>query len=56
MTEKTCISCKKRVVNKVGSVTIKCPKCNKYELVRCENCRANGTKYTCPNCDFVGPN
>ncbi|MEK6845809.1 MAG: zinc finger domain-containing protein [Nanoarchaeota archaeon] len=56
MEEKTCISCKKKVVNNPGSVTFRCPQCGKYEIIRCSNCRANAFKYVCPGCNFKGPN
>ncbi len=56
MEEKTCNSCKKKVSNDAGSVKFTCPNCEKYELVRCSNCRSNAVKYTCPQCGFVGPN
>jgi Zn-ribbon RNA-binding protein len=51
-----CGSCKKKVVNEKGSVTFLCPKCSNFEVVRCDNCRRNAIKYTCPQCEFVGPN
>ncbi|MBS3123879.1 hypothetical protein J4437_04560 [Candidatus Woesearchaeota archaeon] len=56
MDEKTCLSCKKRVVNDAGKVDFQCPKCKTYLIVRCSNCRSNAVKYSCPNCGFVGPN
>ena len=56
MEGKTCSSCKKKVANDKGSVNFNCPSCNDYEIVRCKNCRSNASQYTCPNCNFVGPN
>jgi len=56
MEEKICSSCKKKVANDKGSVCFICPNCNKFEIVRCTNCRSNATKYTCSECGFVGPN
>ncbi|MBC8500511.1 MAG: DUF1610 domain-containing protein [Nanoarchaeota archaeon] len=55
MTEQ-CISCKTTVANETGSVRFLCPKCGKYEIVRCKNCRQIVAKYTCPKCEFTGPN
>ena len=55
MEDKKCTSCKIKVANE-SAVSFNCPKCGKYEIIRCPNCRSNATKYTCPNCEFVGPN
>lgn len=54
--EKVCLSCKKKVANDKSSCTFMCPNCGQYEITRCGNCRANATKYVCPNCKFEGPN
>jgi hypothetical protein len=51
-----CISCKKRITNEQGSVRFPCPKCGKYEIIRCKHCREIVSKYHCPACDFTGPN
>lgn len=55
MEGKICTSCKKNVANDSGSTVFKCPGCNDMELVRCKNCRSNGSRYSCP-CGFSGPN
>jgi len=34
----------------------KCPKCGKQEIIRCPTCRKIVAKYTCPECNFTGPN
>jgi len=54
--ELVCISCKKRIANRQGSTVFPCPKCGKYEIVRCRNCRERAIKYRCPKCKFEGPN
>ena len=56
MEEKICLSCKLKVSNDPGSVRFKCPQCGKFEMVRCSKCRKEAIKYTCPNCEFTGPN
>ncbi|MEK6950303.1 MAG: zinc finger domain-containing protein [Nanoarchaeota archaeon] len=56
MTDKTCLSCKKRIVNDKGNVSFSCPGCSSYEIVRCAGCRSNAIKYQCPSCGFSGPN
>ncbi|MDO8656008.1 MAG: zinc finger domain-containing protein [Nanoarchaeota archaeon] len=56
MADLQCISCKKKVVNDQGHTKFLCPSCSKYELVRCTNCRAKAAKYSCPACNFTGPN
>ncbi|MDP3699039.1 MAG: zinc finger domain-containing protein [Nanoarchaeota archaeon] len=56
MQAKVCISTKKRIDNDEGSVTFLCPKCGDYEIVRSSFARVNGLKYTCPKCEFTGPN
>jgi len=33
-----------------------CPKCGKYQIIRCKHCREIVAKYKCPECGFVGPN
>jgi len=49
-----CISCKKKISR--GAARFKCPKCGEYEIIRCKNCREIAAKYTCPSCNFEGPN
>lgn len=56
MENKSCSSCKKKTDNDKGCVTFNCPQCGKFELVRCTSCRKSAVKYTCPECNFVGPN
>lgn len=51
-----CNSCKKKIVNNVGSVSFPCPQCNKTVIVRCSHCRKTAVKYTCYECNFRGPN
>ncbi|MBN1502237.1 RNA-binding protein [Candidatus Woesearchaeota archaeon] len=55
-TQLVCISCKKRVTNVQGTAIFTCPNCGKYEIVRCIDCRKTVAKYTCPKCEFTGPN
>lgn len=56
MEEKKCISCKKKVENDKSNVIFKCPNCDKYEIIRCGDCRKSAIKYKCPGCGFEGPN
>ena len=56
MEQKKCNPCKKVIANDSGAVTFICPRCSKFEIVRCNNCRENAIKYTCPSCGFEGPN
>ncbi|MFW6013630.1 MAG: zinc finger domain-containing protein [Nanoarchaeota archaeon] len=57
MTQKyLCTSCKKDITNDVGSTRFMCPACGKIEIIRCNACRKLGTRYTCSDCGFVGPN
>ena len=56
MDAKRCISTKKRIENDQGSVSFPCPKCADFEIVRSTYARANAIKYSCPNCNFTGPN
>jgi len=51
-----CNSCKTRIANQPGSVVFPCPKCGKYQIVRCYRCRRAAVKYKCPECGFEGPN
>ncbi len=51
-----CISCKRKIMNFIGSVKFVCPNCGKSEIIRCSDCRMNVIKYTCPSCEFEGPN
>jgi len=52
----TCSSCKKRISNTIGSTRFMCPKCAKFEIVRCNHCRKIAAKYKCSECGFEGPN
>ncbi|MEM3153968.1 MAG: zinc finger domain-containing protein [Candidatus Woesearchaeota archaeon] len=54
--EKQCISCKKPMLGLTGVAKFKCPKCMKYEIIRCAHCRQIAAKYICPGCKFEGPN
>ncbi len=54
--KQVCNSCKIEIANNVGCVTFPCPKCGKYEIIRCKHCREIVAKYKCPECGFVGPN
>ena len=51
-----CSSCRIKITNQDGAVNFKCPKCGKFEMVRCETCRKTVAKYTCPECGFTGQN
>jgi len=51
-----CNSCKKQIVNMQGIARFTCPKCGKYEIIRCSYCRKLAAKYNCPECNFEGPN
>ena len=50
-----CISCKRKIIN-TAAVKFSCPKCGKYEIVRCKHCREMAANYKCPSCGFEGPN
>ncbi len=50
-----CSSCRKEIVNDVGSVNFVCPACDKAKVVRCKNCREISARYLC-GCGFTGPN
>jgi len=58
MTEKSpvCISCNIKITNDNNSTRFMCPKCGKYEIIRCGHCRSIVAKYSCPECGFTGPN
>jgi len=56
MSGKTCGATGKKVVNDLGAVVFKCPKCGEHEIVRSTNARRNALKYSCPGCGFTGPN
>ena len=49
---KICTSCG-RLTDRY--VLFKCPSCNKEDIVRCDECRLNHTKYKCKACEFEGP-
>jgi len=46
----------KNIINDGGSVNFKCPNCSKAVIVRTKNERQIVTKYTCPECGYIGPN
>ena len=54
--ELTCTSCNVRITNLTGSVKFDCPKCGKFQIVRCPHCRKVISPYVCPSCNFKGPN
>ena len=54
--ELACTSCNVRITNLTGSVKFNCPKCNKFQIVRCTHCRKVISPYVCPSCNFKGPN
>jgi predicted RNA-binding Zn-ribbon protein involved in translation (DUF1610 family) len=47
---------KKNIANDGGSVTFKCPRCLKHEIIRSCHERSIVARYECPECGFVGPN
>ena len=49
---KVCSSCGKL---SDSYVLFKCPKCGDSEVIRCDECRLNHTKYRCKKCEFEGP-
>lgn len=53
-----CNSCRKEIINERGVARFNCPKCGKYEIIRCSRCREIAAKYNCPDekCGFQGPN
>ncbi|HZX44507.1 MAG TPA: zinc finger domain-containing protein [Candidatus Nanoarchaeia archaeon] len=51
-----CSSCKSIITNLEGSTRFACPSCGKTTIIRCNHCRDVGTKYTCAECNFEGPN
>ncbi|PIN79833.1 RNA-binding protein [Candidatus Woesearchaeota archaeon CG10_big_fil_rev_8_21_14_0_10_34_8] len=53
--EDHCISCNKKRTNSIGSVVFPCPKCAKYQIMRCKHCREIAAEYKCPECGFTGP-
>jgi len=46
----------RNVTNETGAARFLCPNCGKAEILRTKNERQIVTKYTCPECGFVGPN
>lgn len=56
ITKKKCISCQKSITNDTGSVEFNCPNCGEHKIIRCKQCRKIVAQYTCPKCNFVGPN
>lgn len=53
---RNCISCHKLVTNTKATTSFKCPQCQKYDILRCGDCRKNAVQYVCPGCGFAGPN
>ena len=51
-----CGSCKAIIANIGGSTKFQCPNCGKSTIIRCKHCREIAAKYTCPECQFEGPN
>ncbi|MBS3143038.1 RNA-binding protein [Candidatus Woesearchaeota archaeon] len=51
-----CSSCKRKTTNVAGTVRFPCPKCGKAVITRCTHCRKIAAPYTCPSCEFTGPN
>ncbi len=49
-----CISCGVPLALR-GKTAFKCPACNNPVIGRCEQCRAQGVAYKCPECGFMGP-
>ena len=49
---KICSSCGRLTS---GYVEFKCPSCGEQDIVRCNSCRENYTKYRCQKCNFEGP-
>jgi len=39
-----------------GTTRFDCPQCGKHEIIRTLRARKMAVKYTCPSCDFSGPN
>ncbi|MBS3176839.1 RNA-binding protein [Candidatus Woesearchaeota archaeon] len=56
MEVKKCSTCKTSVANTLGSVAFDCPHCGKAKVTRCRHCRETAAMYTCPSCQFTGPN
>ncbi|HLF54168.1 MAG TPA: zinc finger domain-containing protein [Candidatus Nanoarchaeia archaeon] len=56
MTQLVCNTCKKPITGQAGTARFPCPKCLKYEIVRCVHCREIAAHYVCPQCKFEGPN
>ncbi|MDP6294263.1 MAG: zinc finger domain-containing protein [Candidatus Woesearchaeota archaeon] len=54
--ERKCLTCKQSLMNDTGGVEFKCPQCNDFDIIRCAHCRKTATRYTCPKCNFEGPN
>ena len=39
-----------------GTVRFLCPQCGESEIIRTPRARKMASKYTCPRCNFSGPN
>ena len=53
--KKKCVSCGRDISVIEKSAIFNCPKCSKFEVVRCGHCRKIATKYKCSECGFEGP-
>lgn len=51
-----CIALKTNIANDRGAVTFDCPNCGNFKIVRSKKARQIVAKYTCPSCNFTGPN
>ncbi|HLC72954.1 MAG TPA: zinc finger domain-containing protein [Candidatus Nanoarchaeia archaeon] len=51
-----CISCNRPLENVKGNASFSCPQCEKHTITRCFYCRRIAARYTCPGCNFTGPN
>ncbi|MBS3144448.1 RNA-binding protein [Candidatus Woesearchaeota archaeon] len=51
-----CMTCHRPLENVKGNASFNCPQCEKHLIVRCFYCRRIAARYTCPNCQFSGPN
>jgi len=56
MEKPVCISTNQQIANDYGSVQFLCPKCGEFTITRSNFARKRAMKYTCPKCEFEGPN
>ncbi len=52
---RVCTSCGRIIPPDEKPVVFLCPNCGKVEIIRCNKCRKQTVKYTCPVCGFTGP-